>query len=119
MNKEQRLNKLTWKYFWQQKLGEVSRYLAVVLGVVFVPYSVGVILNLYFFELEGFINLWVGGFIIVVGLYGFVLIISFVLKEFKDWIKLNWEKAEERAKDKLKNENKRSRKTLEKGTRVR
>jgi len=82
---EQALKSLTWKYFWQQKLREVGIFFGVVAGMgVFVLAS-------YF----------IGNLIVKVLIMFSILVVFWVIFEF---IKGNWETAQERATEKLKME---------------
>lgn len=105
MNKE--LRKQTWKYFWQQKLTEISIFLGIVSSIVFIP--------LLMVKWTWFINIsgWSGEYSSwgdsVLLLFGFVIVLIFIslvcfvlCMALGDWIKSNWKKAEKRAKKKLK-----------------
>ena len=93
MNK---LNRLTWKYFWQQKLKEVGLTIVGLCGLVFIPYWVGLLCLKIFNEIEH-----VRGLIWVYGIFG-LFVIAFLVLFIGYWIDCNWEKAREKAKKKIK-----------------
>lgn len=41
MNKKEQIKKLTWKYFWQQKITEVTLFLLIASAIIFIPYLLG------------------------------------------------------------------------------
>jgi len=87
------LKSLTWQYFWQQKLREVGLFFGVVAGIgVFglCSYFIG---NAIVKSEDKFINTFIGLLI----MFG-VAVVCYMLFE---WIKGNWETAQERAKEKL------------------
>ena len=93
MNK---LNKLTWKYFWQQKLKEVGLTIAILAGGIFIPYWVGLLCLKIFNEIEHIRGLiWIYG---IVGLF----VIAFSSLFIGYWMSCNWEKASRKARKKLK-----------------
>ncbi len=107
--KQEQLDKLSKKYFWEQKTTEVSMFVLIVLGFIAALYISSSILlmiqpnGVYCPEIEG--GYCTGVF--VTGLLGFffcsmVLATLFGLGYLVyEWIKSNKKKAEKRAKDKL------------------
>ena len=108
------LKKLTWKFFWQQKLKEIMIALVIVLAFIFIPYLVGTLLpdqaqitisatNPCYLDPQidcglGFWDYWVTGiFISLMG--GFI--IALVIEGLSRWIKSNWKKASQRANEEL------------------
>ena len=117
MNKEEAVNKLTWKYFWQQKIKEISLFLIVVVSIIFIPYilghNIGDNMDIgcgtngsgeigechYLVQwIEGLAYIFLGGCCIVFCLF----ILAMIYDLLEDWIKSNWNRAEERAKKELK-----------------
>ncbi|MCK9429517.1 MAG: hypothetical protein M0R17_05895 [Candidatus Omnitrophica bacterium] len=97
--------KLTWKYFWEQKLKELGIFIFGVAGFVFIPYYFTILIlfkvfpNLYINMFgEPIIMFWLMGLI-------FLFIISFlvaiIIKGIIEFIKWNWNKADERARKEL------------------
>jgi len=130
MNK-QKLKKLTWKYFWQQKFSEVWIVVLIPTLVVGLLYllsfpmrKLDLFLNeqyalefskLILEEMNTFWNHMTYGFvgasilflvILLIYVVGFVifLIFSSIYELFCSWIKSNWKKAKERARKEIKNE---------------
>jgi len=98
--KNKKLKELTWKYFCQQKLYEVSKFIGILLAIIFIPYVIGSTLN----SLIGgiyYVDYWPIGLIILLLIVGSCLIIYLLSFIVKDWIKSNWKKARERAMEDL------------------
>ena len=110
MNKQDKLNKLTWKYFWVQKFKEVGKVLFIVSGIILLPFLMYYISNfiipeatqeLIAFLEDGYtsweIFMWFAGviemFIISLGVFFIALIF--------EWLSDNWELARKRAKKEL------------------
>jgi len=105
MNNKQQLKSLTWKYFWQQKITEVSIGIFVILAILFIPYLLGmIVVNIFnptciawasdIVVTCDIFHIWTFGIIAII-LTGLAVII--ILK----WIESNWKKASKRARAKL------------------
>ena len=106
MNKE--IKKLTWEYFIEQKVMEVVMFMMVIIGgfiILFaIPIALGTLIGDGYSELCGWNDgsvsqcgieeTWVEGMSYI--FLGFILFLIFII--IRDWIKSNWEEAEERAK---------------------
>lgn len=112
MNNEQEIKSLTWKYFWQQKAIEVGEFLLSLLVIIPVPYFIGKLLDPILCEdnieciSTNLFMIWFKGIFLVI-LTGFILFcmgcLLYSLHDlFKYWIKSNWERASERAREDLK-----------------
>lgn len=101
MDKTKQLKKLTWKYFWQQKLKEFLFFIGIASIVIFVPYYFGVLTCKVIGErIEGLFFLWtwiLGALLLVL----VMLIGMFIFWVIKEIVRLNWEKAQIRAKEEL------------------
>lgn len=107
MNK---LYRLTWKYFWQQKVKEVSLLILITGSITLLPYYLGRLALLIFgkekiCKISGldsyncilrYDHLWDIGFIVL-------LIILIIILVIYQWIKSNWKKAKRRAEKEIKN----------------
>ncbi len=94
--KMNKLNRLTWKYFWQQKLKEVGLTIAILGGLTFIPYWFGLLCLKIFNEIEyEKAIIWCYG---ILGLFVIALVVLFV----GYWIDCNWKKARKKAKKKIK-----------------
>lgn len=116
MNKKERINELTWKYFWQQKVREVSLFLLVVISIIFVPYFSGYFVGDNIDEMCGpyvgieqecsNFDMWIEGlayiFMIIVGMALVYIFGSLMYEVFKNWIESNWEKAKHKAEKEIK-----------------
>jgi hypothetical protein len=123
MNKQEQLKKLTWKYFWQQKLQEVGHFfkkLFVILGILLGSVAslivisiftsrIGLwLLNAFTYSNEVYYYLEVLGDYIACSFMGILLllfltlVIGVIYNSIRIWIKSNWKKAKRRAKRKLK-----------------
>ena len=103
---EAEIKKLTWKYFWKQKAKEVGWGILGLTALAFIPYLMGklflfIIKEGYLFLDEGFMIIWVMGLFwcAVLILFGFIIFNVIV-----EWIKSNWEKAQERANNEAEKE---------------
>lgn len=104
MNKQNEIRSLTWKYFWKQKITEISLGIIGLLLLIFIPYILGHSIgdNMHVGcgvtnEIEecNIIVQWFEGFFyLVVG----VMFIFVVIKLLINWITSNWKKANDRAK---------------------
>ena len=108
------LKKLTWKYFWEQKLIEVIIGLVIIAAIMFISYLVGICLpdwqqitigpdNPCYLNHEldcglGFWDYWITGLLMSV-MGGIIL--GLIGKGLYEWIRFNWEKASSRAEKKL------------------
>lgn len=91
MNK---IRKQTWKYFWQQKLKEVSLTL---LGLIIFYGFMNLTSIIHKIKLDSFENVGICFCITLFGLMVIILIVAVIYS----WISSNWERAEERAREKL------------------
>jgi formate hydrogenlyase subunit 3/multisubunit Na+/H+ antiporter MnhD subunit len=102
MNKQD-IKKLTWKYFWQQKLKEIGIFVGIVGGIIFLPYWFGLLTKLIFpmFETDFFegefgrFSIWLHGLF-------FLALFLLILLVIWYWVEINWDKAKERAEKELK-----------------
>ncbi len=94
LNKQEKIRKLTWKYFWMRKTWELMGCLEFIL----IPYWIGKLsgdwINIYD-EVMSVFNYWVEGFFILIG----IIIAGFIIYKI---IQVNWEKAEEKAEEEIK-----------------
>ena len=100
MNKEKRIKKLTWKYFWEQKWKEAKDFWDES-GIPIIGFScfIGVLLQAGWGEEKTYcvaiIGLCIIGFWILVAIRSLIIVI-------RDWINSNWEEAKKRAKREIK-----------------
>lgn len=99
-----KLNNLTWKYFTEQKLLEVL----IVLGILFIPYLASFFGKKIPFEplqtllsYETFFGMWFDGLLTIFLVIFLIAFVLFVLGVILVFLWKNWEKAERRAKKKL------------------
>ena len=102
MKKQEQIKNRTWEYFWQQKSKELSIFI-IVIGVVFM---FCLILAVYLYAIPMAITIQLFGddnlsndFTTVLFLW---IIVSMIILWIILWIKSNWNKAEERAKEDFK-----------------
>ena len=106
------LHALKMKYFWQQKAEEIGKFFSVVIAITFIPYLFGKFL--YFISPTSLKILWEDGnnMMLTYWAIGFdclaiilitIVIIKFIIKLIRIWIKSNLKKAELRARKDLKN----------------
>lgn len=112
MNKQNKIKELTWKYFWEQKIKEITKVELVILGIGLffglLPYWLGhigectAIVNSVKIPCSTFLDYADNGWKYVI--YGIAIIgaISAIILGIALWISNNWEKAEKRAKRKIK-----------------
>jgi len=103
-----KLEKLTWKYFLEQKWEECQFFIGLGIAIVLIPYFTAKIVFLispsliYIMFVEGgasdVFSVWVIG-VIINFLICFVIV---VMKIIINGLNSNWQKAKERAKKKLK-----------------
>jgi glucan phosphoethanolaminetransferase (alkaline phosphatase superfamily) len=112
MNKteqKQQIKKLTWKYFWQQKVVESIVGIFGIATLIYLPYYFMFFLN-YLFNTTEFttnfdgsnmdvVSIWVIGLLCLVILC-LVCYLLFILA--KEWVKSNWNKAKKRAESEVK-----------------
>jgi len=111
MNKKQKLEKLTWEFFWQQKIKEIVIAIFIIIGLIFIPTLLGNLgISLWGDEFVcgipspenacevNSVNTWWAGLVVLV-----VLAIAITILYFLGtlWLTSNWDKATERAKKKL------------------
>ena len=100
--KQEQLDKLKKKYFWEQKTTEVSMFVLIAIGFLAAFYLLGSIVLMLDPTIEGlFLAGMMGLFFIVVcgaALFLFGLIFYVIIKE---WIENNEVKADERARKEL------------------
>ncbi len=102
MNKEQKIIRLTWKYFLKQKLEEILDYLypIVMSSIVISIFLIVMGLGLNDESKIGIILVYIGIIIITFWiLFGILAIIIHFLK----WIKSNWKKAHTKARREVNN----------------
>ena len=99
MNKVRRL---TWKYFWEQKLQEIMKGM-IFIDIGLIGLTIAAYLMIFIFEiprtelsLDVFFMVGILG-IITFCLTGFV--VTVILKGIKDWIESNWDEAKRRAEN--------------------
>jgi len=112
MKKE--LEKLTRKYFINQKIEEVCKFVFFTICFFYIPWFIGQTMYKYNPQIINTpIGLWINGIMGILWLSFFIFIIYLVVKMtiilissfgfyFDWWIESNWKKAEKRAKEKLK-----------------
>jgi len=105
MNKQQKIRRLTWKYFLEQKLEEVKVELGDIIGgtIVIAIFLVMIGLGSEGSWGKGLFLVWIG--IVIVIFWILVEIIAILVKILK-WIKSNWKKAKAKATMEMKNGNK-------------
>ena len=118
MNKQEKINKLTWEYFIEQKVNEIGKFILILVGILFfgltVPLVLGTIIGDGYSDLCsdygetlevkcGNFYVWFEGLI-------YILIILFIGGIFLSWISDNWEEAEIRAKKEIKSNSKKRKK---------
>ncbi len=101
MNKQEKIRKLTWNYFLEQKAKEIFTTLIIVLGVIFIPFGLGSLVGDGVNEVCGddwgtpvecnWLETWFEG-LIYIAILGFIGTILWM------WIENNWNKALEKAK---------------------
>ena len=107
MNKQEKLHKLKMKYFWKQKAEEICKFVIIVSGSIFIPYSLGRLGELFWemthsAEIPHFIVLWIIGLLYLMVLMMIGCVAYLIADILKRWIQSNMEKAESRAMDELK-----------------
>ncbi len=97
-----RTRRLTWKYFWEQKLAEIMKGLLIIDGLL-IAFSVMAYLMVFIIgipmaevSLEAFFILGILG-IMIFGITGFLVTIIF--KGISQWIESNWDEAKRRAEN--------------------
>lgn len=110
------LKKLTWKYFWKQKLNEIGITFGILFAFTILPWLMGYI-GCYFNPIfvENFVfddvilkchtGFWVMyglGWVTMLSLFIVILAIGLIIAIIIGWIYNNWEKAEKRAREELK-----------------
>ena len=119
MNKQEKIQAQTWKYFWEQKIKEITKFIGVICGTIFLPFFIGKFLeytlgnamacslfiehNMGMCEI-GYFDMWGGGVLFLLILTCFILIILLIHGWVRDWLKSNWKKARKRARKKYENE---------------
>lgn len=116
MKKEERIKKLTKKFFIEQKAKEITKFLMwIVFGICliipieylgkYIESILGaelILANLWYefliYSLMGFLFLVLAFFII----FSIIKILEGIVYSFKYWIESNWELAEERAREEIK-----------------
>lgn len=120
MKKSKEMNKLVWKYFWQQKIKEVSIGLLVILGIIFLPILVYHLSNVILPELTqetfnfldtGMTDLTnkfsLGALYWTIGILHLLVVAAGLATLFVlylilvSWISSNWDKAVERAYEEI------------------
>jgi hypothetical protein len=118
INKEE-LRKRTWKYFWKQKIGEISITLLIIIVLTIIPYLLGLIgcsinphLDKFLINNESnactlhqaWYKFYFMGWGVLFCLAFLTFVIFIITYAIRKLIINNWEKAEERAREELKNE---------------
>jgi len=102
-NTKEKINKLKWKYFWEQKTNEVLKVWAWVCLVVSVFYILGFIMHKIVGTISKpyWLNLFLIGFMgsIILGILG--LFIGATFKALRRWIEDNLQEAEYRARKEI------------------
>lgn len=108
MNK---LNKLTWKYFLQQKVKEIGVVILVIFLITLFPYFLGSLLNtvapefVSSSEIESDVGLvillWIVGIVLMFALGVMFAIIISITRAITKWINSNWRKARKRAYEEI------------------
>ena len=109
MKKEEKkqLELLTWKYFCQQKIYEIGRFLSIAMLILIIPYLFGWIVNIFVEPnplVIGFALIfyrWAIGCLAVMMLAIGLLLIWKIAEGIYYWIESNWQEAEKRAKKEL------------------
>jgi len=105
MNRQEQIKRLTWKYFWQQKIKEICYGVEYfIVAYLCMGWIFGLVFLVFAFEDD----LW-NGFIYTGNWWAFIPIILWIIflfivitDAFIYWIDENWEKASKRAKKELK-----------------
>lgn len=101
MEKEKQIKKLTWKFFWEQKIKEVCLFIIIIPFVIFVPYWLGKIMDrLFTIEIPDNLKFvfWIFGLLFLM----LAIVILYAIGTMSyEWIMNNWERAEYRAREKL------------------
>ena len=104
--KMNKLNRLTWKYFFEQKWEEVKDFFEENgLGIFAFTFAVGLSFQiLWVKDLETGLPIWKTGAIIGLFVVGFWVLIGLIalIKCIVNWIRDNWKRAKEKAKKKIK-----------------
>ena len=105
MNKQQKIKRLTWKYFWQQKVEEMIDHLPSIIAISF-ALSVGLIIfGVGMSDGTGIDSyLWFSHIGISIMIFWALIGISYALKYMIIWLKDNWKEAKRRAEKDIKNE---------------
>jgi hypothetical protein len=120
VKKMNKLDELTWKYFWKQKLKEVLTFVGIIFLIFFIPM---IILSMTYAISPKYVTNIASSFVDIefnlstlrfLEMYGVGIILSFIDIVFvfmiyvfcsiiKEWLEDNWEKARERANKEVKN----------------
>lgn len=103
MNKEK---KLIWKFFIEQKLGEIGILLGLLIILTIIPWFLGRIIETDLFNsgITGFfIGYWTTGILLLLIICAILLGLLIVLSTIFEWISSNWDKAKQRAKKEVRN----------------
>lgn len=101
MNKEQKINKLTWEFFFEQKFEELTFFMEVIClfsfwlfigAFIFWIFPVAVLTTFYGSDVVISDN---GGFYFILSIFSICMVGVF------EWINDNWKKANKRAKRKV------------------
>jgi hypothetical protein len=102
-SKMNRLQKLTWKYFLQQKAHEIGIGILVIFLLTLFPYFIGLIIQNNFpkfFNIEYSTptqTIWFYGIMVLTLLGGVLFIFGILIVGISGWLKRNWKKAKKRA----------------------
>lgn len=102
MKTQEELEKLTKKYFFEQKFIEVAGIFIGIVAIVFIPYLLGVLGGVQ----ENLFSAWLFGILMIfsvmfVGM-GLIWLFNRIYVIYRKWIKYNWKTARKRAKKELK-----------------
>lgn len=101
------IKSLTWKYFIQQKLYEISMFIFwIILGIlvlIIIPITLGFLTNDWLSSEEPaihniYFNHWLDGIITMIFAFIILFFLWKIFLVFFSWIQSNWEMAKERAK---------------------
>ena len=109
MNKQERFNKLRWKYFWKQKFKEIGKVITIIMAIAgggfFLPYFIGKVMYLLFPEaltMTDLSSFWITGFMVIMFICVIGGVIFKIIEGIIHWLKNNMKEAEKKAWKELK-----------------